>query len=416
MKIKNYIFIIFLLLSACFSTTPTLTSSTGNVADIYNPGSTTIHPKYEIYHENDSVSLLYIYLYTPELGFINFGNSKKQQAKIKISYKIMESFQNSYLIDTATKMINIKRDKNKLSFVTYIRLKPNKLDNYVLQIFIKDMNKERSNLEFIYVDKKDENSPQNYLITYPNDFNPIFNDYINSKEKYLIKYNKTIDSLYITKYNLDTNLSPPPFSTRAYKPVFEKDTLFKIKFSDNSNFDYSKQGIYFIQTDKTQKKGKAIINFGDEYPLIQSSTKMFEPLKYLTTSEEFAEMQKQPNKKIVVDNFWLSTTDNLNLAKEMIRIYYSRVFYSNLLFSSYQEGWKSDRGMAYIIFGPPQYLYIGDNYEKWVYQDNKADYFRLVFRKKEHQFSENNYVLERDQKFKKYWTEAVEYWREGKIY
>ncbi|CUS97606.1 GWxTD domain-containing protein [Candidatus Kryptonium thompsonii] len=33
--------------------------------------------------------------------------------------------------------------------------------------------------------------------------------------------------------------------------------------------------------------------------------------------------------------------------------YYSRVKYANEHFGHYLEGWKTDMGMVYIIFGPP---------------------------------------------------------------
>ncbi len=38
---------------------------------------------------------------------------------------------------------------------------------------------------------------------------------------------------------------------------------------------------------------------------------------------------------------------------ELMDEYYSRVAYANLHFETYQPGWQSDRGMVYIIYGPP---------------------------------------------------------------
>lgn len=38
---------------------------------------------------------------------------------------------------------------------------------------------------------------------------------------------------------------------------------------------------------------------------------------------------------------------------ELMDEYYSRVAYANLRFESYQSGWETDRGMVYIIYGPP---------------------------------------------------------------
>lgn len=414
--IFNFSFLIALFLTSCFSSQNNTAYRQRDLSDIYNPGSTSIHPKYEIYHKNDSVTLLYVYLYTPELGFLNNPNSVYPQAKIKLNYKVMESFKNQAIVDTASKYFYVKKIGSQSSFVTHFELKKNDLDKYLLQIFIKDIYKGKSNLEYIYVDKENDFSSQNYLLTYQDDFNPIFNKHINTKTNFLIQFNKKIDNFYISRYEIDTSLSAPPFSTGSNITDFKKDTTIKVPYTTNFEFDYSQKGIYFIQANPKSETGKTVVNLGDDYPLIQSSTAMFEPLKYLTTSEEFSQMQNQPNKKIVVDNFWLNTSENIGTAKENIRIFYSRVFFANIYFTTYKEGWKTDRGMIYTVFGPPKSLYIGDNYEKWVYYSKSSTQFTFTFKRKKHKFTDNEYVLQRNVEFRKYWSEAVEQWRNGNIY
>ncbi len=55
--------------------------------------------------------------------------------------------------------------------------------------------------------------------------------------------------------------------------------------------------------------------------------------------------------------------------------YYKRVEYANVHFKHYVAGWKSDRGMVYIIYGPPSYIdrhpFEVDTkpYEVWEYYD-----------------------------------------------
>ena len=62
--------------------------------------------------------------------------------------------------------------------------------------------------------------------------------------------------------------------------------------------------------------------------------------------------------------------------------YYSRVNFANQNFKSYTEGWRTDKGMVYIIYGPPfniertdQYPSDTRQYERWTYQDNR----RFIF-------------------------------------
>ncbi len=41
---------------------------------------------------------------------------------------------------------------------------------------------------------------------------------------------------------------------------------------------------------------------------------------------------------------------------ELMEEFYRRVEYANKTFTHYQEGWRSDRGMVYIRFGPPEHV------------------------------------------------------------
>jgi GWxTD domain-containing protein len=70
-------------------------------------------------------------------------------------------------------------------------------------------------------------------------------------------------------------------------------------------------------------------------------------------------------------------------ANELMDEYYRRVNYANANFRSFREGWKTDMGMVYIIFGPPSEtdrnpfnrfgaLYAGRTVkaaELWIYYD-----------------------------------------------
>ena len=65
-------------------------------------------------------------------------------------------------------------------------------------------------------------------------------------------------------------------------------------------------------------------------------------------------------------------------ARELIRIYYNRVFFSNYYFTSSKEGWKTDRGMIYVVYGQPHALYKSTNQEKWIYY-NKSKSYTITF-------------------------------------
>jgi len=417
MKLKLLIFGFILLLISCITLNP-VTVSEKNVSAIYNPGSTTIHPRFFVYHKDTTTSLLYIYLYTPELLFLNTGTNASSVSKVKIFYKIIESFDNETIIDSATTFVNVKKNDNQTSLVTFIKLKHTDLQKYILQILIKDEYRKKTNLSFIEVDKTKLSNYQDFIISYKDDLIPTFNNYFYSNNEYVVESNQKTDKLYITKYQLDTTMPLPPFYAKtSTNQNFKIDTIWKQNLENNILFSQKEKGIYFIQTDTSLKTGKLFINFGDEFPVLETSEKLFETLKYLTSTNEYEELKKIGNKKLAIDNFWLNTTSDLNQAKELIRIYYSRVMYANIYFSTYKEGWKTDRGMVYIIFGPPKIVNKKDGLEKWIYSDTRN--LKIVtyeFIKNDNSISENDYVLKRDLELKSFWTSAIKSWREGKIF
>jgi GWxTD domain-containing protein len=66
---------------------------------------------------------------------------------------------------------------------------------------------------------------------------------------------------------------------------------------------------------------------------------------------------------------------------ELVSQLNNRVRYVNKNFSILMQGWRSDRGRIYIIYGPPQYVnesyqdQIGYTYQKWVYPSGKQFVF-----------------------------------------
>ena len=71
------------------------------------------------------------------------------------------------------------------------------------------------------------------------------------------------------------------------------------------------------------------------------------------SNEEYKKLLNAENPKTVLDEFWLSRNKNESEAKQLIKTYYNRAKEANRLFSYAKEGWKTDMGMIFIIFGRP---------------------------------------------------------------
>ncbi|MGZ4158392.1 MAG: GWxTD domain-containing protein, partial [Bacteroidia bacterium] len=118
-----------------------------------------------------------------------------------------------------------------------------------------------------------------------------------------------------------------------------------------------------------------------------------------------------------IEKFWLACTGSQDRAKEIIRKYYNRVKDANLFFTSYIEGWKTDRGMIYLIYGAPNVIYRTANAEVWTYgEENNINSLSYSFLKVNNPFSDNDYTLERSSVYKQSWGSAVDIWRQGRTY
>lgn len=81
-------------------------------------------------------------------------------------------------------------------------------------------------------------------------------------------------------------------------------------------------------------------------------------------------------------DFWKNIDPTPNTARnEAYEEYYRRVEYADQTFRSYTEGWLTDMGMVYIIFGPPNnverqsYRSDGKIVEVWYYPQNRQIVF-----------------------------------------
>lgn len=96
-----------------------------------------------------------------------------------------------------------------------------------------------------------------------------------------------------------------------------------------------------------------------------------DPLIYIIEREKLDEIKNAPieKKKGMFHEFWKKRDPSPDTDRnEMMEEYYARVEFTNKNFSHHKEGWKTDRGMIYIIFGPP------DNIERHPFEINTKPY------------------------------------------
>ena len=151
------------------------------------------------------------------------------------------------------------------------------------------------------------------------------------------------------------------------------------------------------------------------FPGQSTAPEVIEPLLYLTSAAERRALLKAPDPKRAIDHFWLSATGNDQArAREKIRQYYGQVTAANELFTEHKAGWLTDRGLLYVVLGPPQGVRrLPDGTERWRYDaaGRQGEPVTFTFRPRPSTLAPANYELVRRPEYESLWYAAVEQWR-----
>ncbi|WP_223651968.1 GWxTD domain-containing protein [Hymenobacter psoromatis] len=151
------------------------------------------------------------------------------------------------------------------------------------------------------------------------------------------------------------------------------------------------------------------------FPGQSTAPEVIEPLLYLTTATERRALLKAPEPKRAIDRFWLDATGGDQArARTKIREYYSHVTAANELFSGHKAGWLTDRGLLYVVLGPPPSVRrLPDGTERWRYDaaGSRGEPVTFTFRPRPSTLAPDNYELVRRPEYETLWYAAVEQWR-----
>lgn len=256
-------------------------------------------------------------------------------------------------------------------------------------------------------------------IYYGNSKRPGFSNYVALGETIRAEAIKPASRpLYLLHFSPDFGPARSPMST---KPSFENlaieyDTLRKVATSEQISFQ--EEGLYVLTEDSANiQKGTTFCVVDERYPRFTYPAELVQPLIYMSTNVETEAIKQSTDAKQAFDIYFLQLAQgNHTVAKQMIRSYFRRVTEANRLFTNYKEGWKTDRGMVYIIMGPPSRIQRLREREVWLYaQTTNTTEVIFTFYKKPNQFTDENYELVRYPDYSQYWYPYVEAWRNGRI-
>ncbi len=252
-------------------------------------------------------------------------------------------------------------------------------------------------------------------------------------------------SMELVRFRTDTSAASPPYwlapsrGSLAYQGVFynEVDTLQITRRKLNAaegdavvefSLPQLRRGMFGLTIEGIDASGVAFIERerilsvkNETFPQIAMLDDLVEALAYIAYDNEIesiAEAASAAEKKRRFDAFWGSLVANRNVASNLIKLYYGRIEESNLYFTSYKEGWKTDRGMVYIVMGPPLYVDRRVDTETWHYSYSEENPVKTFVFERARDFRDaayENYILKRRTYYQQEWIRALDLWRSGEV-
>ena len=375
-----------------------------------------------LYHTDSLNSQLYYGINNTQLVYKK-DSSNNFSAQVKVFYKFLPYADAKVFFDSSTVYINDKvtGEPQAKTIVGYIPLKIPAGQQSYIELYINDANGKNHQTHFIKNDKQDPYGQQSYILI-GNNGNVFYSNKI-EKGNTINVYNSrvTYNKARIDFFANDYSLPPPPFSDRIPPPYpsIPDSTFFASSYDGhNIQLQIAKQGVYFIRLDSSANiNGCTVMGVEKYFPKVLSHAQMIAATRFIMSKDEYQKMINAKDKQAAIDNFWLTLGGGEDRAKELIKRYYNRVQDANTFFTSNIEGWKTDMGMIYIVFGPPNKTYKTMQMETWTYgTDGAPNSATFRFEKINNPFSENNFKLIRNTNYRDAWTIAVSNWREGHVY
>ena len=404
-----FVFLLLILISGC-NTELTITGM--DISSIYKEQKESSLQINQLYNINDSISTIRIEL--PAGLILPDPGTKKYTRKGKLKYEVIGQGKNSTLVDSATFAIaDSSGNQNFLSHAWTFKA-PSGKDYFVKATYsvpgIPD--------DFLllgYFNKQNHLSQSWYR------FQSESGEYVPAKitaysqPLRIVAEDTTTRKFQVNIYSRNYPVPIPPFVEQSRAPFnYLPDSTFSLELKNGKSayFLPEKTGFYFFQADTSHKQGPSLFRMATGFPEVTQHSLMRDALRYITSSKEFQQINTYSVPKVAVDSFWIANAGRPDIATKLIRKYYLRVETANKLFTSYTDGWKTDRGMIYIVLGKPSNVYRNFEQEVWIYgeyDDPRA--LRFYFNKALNPFTQNDYVLERNQFYKAAWYQNVQLWR-----
>ena len=198
---------------------------------------------------------------------------------------------------------------------------------------------------------------------------------------------------------------PPMADMKPLAPSLSMDSSFT--FTDSVSFQDGY--FYTVLHDSSAASGVTMLKVPPYFPEYRQLRELVESMFYITSDLEKKTLMNSKDLKKNFDSFWINNFSTKTRARNAIRKYYKSVERANILFTDFKAGWKTDRGMMFIVFGLPDEVYRTNGLEEWYYDSGEAFEFSVI----SSFFAARTYTLRRKIDFETLWFQKVSGIRKG---
>lgn len=406
--------IVALVASGCSMGT---SNRSGAVQRNYDWESRSLHPEFMVYHHRDDSSEFWIRLRSSELLHARKAPESPFEGHLECTVRV-QRFSDGQFADVDTFAVAL-HDVEAVSDERFI-LKKERFaleTGAVYRLLIKstDVNRRTDEMGLVEVVKAPFSTRQDYLV-FANDAKvPLFGDDVGEGSRLRFETVRGELLLRQTVWVPGWKLPPPPFTDGQPETPLLPAALGTTFMSNGIGIEAKGPLLSF-----TTNGGAHVFTLRvhqSSYPEVRSLNDMIESLRYISSRREHEKMYESKNAKRELDAFWLDCGGSKERTRELIKIYYGRVEEANRQFSSFAEGWKTDRGLVHIVFGNPARILMEGTEEAWIYGDeNSVSSVRFVFERIATPVTSNHYILKRNFMYRTDWDRSVTNWRNGRIF
>ncbi len=413
-----YFISILVLLGGCGGTKDLGEQS---LVESFTKGATELGIQYRVFHINKDSSAVYMKLETDRLLYSKMRDGT-WKASCTIHFSPHALHEESHSVESKiVRVEDVSEDGTGKVLLASTVIPLTGGFDYEMTVTITDENRKKSQTNRFFCSKKDPNSRLNFLGTEKGAKAPLFQDRIVAGKSYEIESGQDLNSIFVRYYNREFPLPPPPFVDYTPDPFnYQADSSFVLSNDSLGKFNFTadSSGFYHFQSDTTDNstKGYTLFVSSVEFPYVTRIENMIDPFRYLVGRKDYETVDESINSRAALEEFWIQWSGSKEIARKAIKNYYSRVEEANRLFSCHVEGWKSDRGIIFCVYGKPNKVYYKKDVETWIYgEEGNPLSVTFTFVQVINPFTSNDYRMVRSEVFKPSWYHSLKACREGKI-